>query len=567
MLPNLRKQSDLAPSRKSLSSSAASSYQISVGVRIRPSRSPEMPSSLDITTHLQPNHLMHPETTQDSMYSTLIKNHMMPSLRDNFSTSMIAYGQTGSGKTHTIFGPEGCLRPDKSIDWGLMPRLLRDLMEEEGVSISVSAVEVYQDLAYDLMNNSAPLTVGTKGRDQHTETVSGAQMRKVKVAGPLAGQKGASSGGAHPAGCYCCYCERAKMKKQEDFKKMMAERRGEPYFGKGVDPFKDGIKTKKKSQLGMGYPNRARRSSNVDYATVGEKVQMLQDLPAILAFCRTVELSRASASHDLNERSSRSHCLVTVHVISTVGSKTVHNKCLLVDLAGSERIAKSKVEGVEKAQAIEINKSLSALGRVVKSLAAKNSHVPYRDSTLTMLLKDSFGGRASTTVVVCVSGVEAHDEETVRSLQFGERLGGVRRSMVARNAGVSEEHLEGGKAEMEARLRVMKAELEGLDPGGVDPSATNPAAIRKFEKDSKRLNALGDRLKAAEASEYDAGRKGGGDVATLREQWTHLNDDVERVKGAVDRLTKRQFWREPSKAWQRKDREIRELEGRIMLIK
>lgn len=236
MLPNLRKQSNLAPPRKSLSSSAASSYQISVGVRIRPSRSPEMPSSLDITTHLQPNHLMHPETTQDSMYSTLIKTHMMPSLRDNFSTSMIAYGQTGSGKTHTIFGPEGCLRPDKSIDWGLMPRLLRDLMEEEGVSISVSAVEVYQDLAYDLMNNSAPLTVGTKGRDQHTETgehgfgcvcvyiiylyiltqhtraVSAAQMRSVKVAGPLAGQKGASSGGAHPAGCYCCYCERAKMK-------------------------------------------------------------------------------------------------------------------------------------------------------------------------------------------------------------------------------------------------------------------------------------------------------------------------------------------------------------------
>ena len=90
----------------------------------------------------------------------------------------------------------------------------------------------------------------------------------------------------------------------------------------------------------------------MDYATVGEKVQMLQDLPAILAFCRTVELSRASASHDLNERSSRSHCLVTVHVISTVGSKTVHNKCLLVDLAGSERIAKSKVEGVEKVSAI-----------------------------------------------------------------------------------------------------------------------------------------------------------------------------------------------------------------------
>ncbi|GMI10252.1 hypothetical protein TrVE_jg94 [Triparma verrucosa] len=562
MLPSVRK-SGVGSRLSGNSSNTASSYQISVGVRIRPSRFPELPSSLETRHFLRPNHLMQPETTQDSMYDTLVVNDMLLKLRDNFSTSMIAYGQTGSGKTHTIFGPEGCLRPDKSIDWGLMPRLLEELLNTENISVSVSAVEVYQDLAYDLLNNSAPLTVGTKGRDQHTESMS-AKMKNVKVAGPLAGQKGASSGGAHPAGCYCCYCERAKMKKQEDFKKMMAERRGEPYFGKGVDPFKDALK--KKASSSSQSPNRARRSSSVDYATVGEKVQTLKDVSAILAFCRTVELSRASASHDLNERSSRSHCLVTVHVITTVGGKTTHNKCLLVDLAGSERIAKSKVEGVEKAQAIEINKSLSALGRVVKSLAAKNSHVPYRDSTLTMLLKDSFGGRASTTVVICVSGVEAHDEETVRSLQFGERLGGVRRSTVARNASVSDANLSGGKAELEERLGAMKAELEGLDAGGVDPSATNPAAIRKFEKDSKRLKALGDRLKAAEASEYDAGRKGGGDVATLRAQWTHLNDDVERVKGAVDRLTKRPFWREPSKAWQRKDREIRKLEGRLSLI-
>ena len=44
---------------------------------------------------------------------------------------------------------------------------------------------------------------------------------------------------------------------------MMAERRGEPYFGKGVDPFKDGIQTKKKNQLGVGSPNRARRRYEV----------------------------------------------------------------------------------------------------------------------------------------------------------------------------------------------------------------------------------------------------------------------------------------------------------------
>jgi len=145
------------------------------------------------------------------------------------------------------------------------------------------------------------------------------------------------------------------MKKQEDFKRMMAERRGEPppFDIKGTDPSKARRKTKSS-------PNMTRRESKQagggSYATVGEKVVPLRNLDDILELCRTVELSRTSASHDLNERSSRSHCLVSVHVVTSVGGRTTRTKCLLVDLAGSERISKSKVEGVAKAQAIEINK-------------------------------------------------------------------------------------------------------------------------------------------------------------------------------------------------------------------
>ena len=92
----------------------------------------------------------------------------------------------------------------------------------------------------------------------------------------------------------------------------------------------------------------------------------LRSLDDILDLCRRVELSRNTASHDLNERSSRRHSLVSVHVATKEGGGTRRTKCLLVDLAGSERIAKSKVEGVRKSQAIEINKSLTALGRIIK---------------------------------------------------------------------------------------------------------------------------------------------------------------------------------------------------------
>merc|ERR1711959_97805 len=95
-------------------------------------------------------------------------------------------------------------------------------------------------------------------------------------------------------------------------------------------------------------------------------------------------------------------------------------KILLVDLAGSERLKKSQVTGDAQKEAIEINKSLSALGDVI-SACTLGKKVPYRNHSLTQLMQDSIGGTAKTLMFVNVSPAKGNLFETITSLKFATR--------------------------------------------------------------------------------------------------------------------------------------------------
>lgn len=138
-------------------------------------------------------------------------------------------------------------------------------------------------------------------------------------------------------------------------------------------------------------------------------------------------MNRAVGATALNESSSRSHSILTVHVRGTdLETDTTLRGCLhLVDLAGSERVDRSEATGDRLREAQHINKSLSALGDVIFALAQKSPHVPYRNSKLTQVLQSSLGGQAKTLMFVQLNPDIDSYSETISTLKFAERVSGV----------------------------------------------------------------------------------------------------------------------------------------------
>ncbi|MQL95485.1 hypothetical protein Taro_028155, partial [Colocasia esculenta] len=138
-------------------------------------------------------------------------------------------------------------------------------------------------------------------------------------------------------------------------------------------------------------------------------------------------MNRAVGATALNERSSRSHSILSVHVrgVDLETGASLRGSLHLVDLAGSERVDRSEATGDRLKEAQHINKSLSALGDVIFALAQKSSHVPYRNSKLTQVLQSSLGGQAKTLMFVQINPDAESYSETVSTLKFAERVSGV----------------------------------------------------------------------------------------------------------------------------------------------
>ena len=138
------------------------------------------------------------------------------------------------------------------------------------------------------------------------------------------------------------------------------------------------------------------------------------------------------ASHNLNHASSRSHAIFTI-TLETVDPANVENvivsKLQLVDLAGSERISLTGTKGIAAKESIDINKSLFVLRKVIMGLSdmsrahsnSDQTHIPYRDSKLTSLLKQSIGGNSYWLMIAWIAPSDRFFEENVSTLNYATR--------------------------------------------------------------------------------------------------------------------------------------------------
>eukprot|EP01036_Dinobryon_divergens_P029916 gene29916-39087_t len=237
---------------------------------------------------------------------------------------------------------------------------------------------------------------------------------------------------------------------------------------------------------------------------VEEVATSAEDFMSIL---KKGEASRSYAGTEKNAESSRSHVIYRVSneaqdkegaLESDDGAGSIRLSYLnLVDLAGSERQKSTKAEGKVLKEGANINKSLLALGAVINKLGeiskkasqagkasgGKPVFIPYRDSKLTRILKQSLGGNTLTSILCAVTPAPMHREETVSTLKFGQLCKSIKNSVSSNDKLLDDKAL---LKQYRNTITELRARIEELTAAG--GTLTEP---RSFRSDSVLLTRSG----------------------------------------------------------------------------
>uniref|UniRef100_A0A8C0B2Y5 Kinesin-like protein n=1 Tax=Buteo japonicus TaxID=224669 RepID=A0A8C0B2Y5_9AVES len=232
------------------------------------------------------------------------------------------------------------------------------------------------------------------------------------------------------------------------------------------------------------------------------------------------DTNRMIAETPMNQASTRSHCIFTIHISSKEpGSATIQrSKLHLVDLAGSERVAKTGVGGHLLTEAKYINLSLHYLEQVIIALAEKKrSHIPYRNSMMTSVLRDSLGGNCMTTMIATLSIDKRNIDESIATCRFAQRV-----ALIKNEAVLNEE--------IDPRLVRLKKEIQELK----DELALVTGKQRTSELSQEELLQLDELLETfLEDNDPDSTLDVGADMRKIKYCFIHVKVFLLNIDGSA----------------------------------
>ncbi|XP_040835951.1 kinesin-like protein KIF18A isoform X2 [Ochotona curzoniae] len=192
--------------------------------------------------------------------------------------------------------------------------------------------------------------------------------------------------------------------------------------------------------------------------------------------------NRTQHPTDLNATSSRSHAVFQIYLRQQDKTASINQnvriaKMSLIDLAGSERATATTAKGTRFVEGTNINRSLLALGNVINALAdtkRKNQHIPYRNSKLTRLLKDSLGGNCQTIMIAAVSPSSLFYDDTYNTLKYANRAKDIKSSILM----------------LKEKLKAYEEQKAFKDESGKTNLMTSNPQEKEFERFQAILNCL-----------------------------------------------------------------------------
>ncbi|XP_011501402.1 PREDICTED: kinesin-like protein KIF18A [Ceratosolen solmsi marchali] len=233
-------------------------------------------------------------------------------------------------------------------------------------------------------------------------------------------------------------------------------------------------------------PLHLREDGRAGVIVAGLKIITIHNAEELLSLLAKGNKNRTQHATDANQESSRSHAVfqVYVNITNKIDGQVKHVKLSMIDLAGSERASATGCSGARFKEGANINKSLLALGNCINNLADGIKYIPYRDSKLTRLLKDSLGGNCQTVMIANISPSSASFEDTYNTLRYANRAKKIKTS-VKKNIVSCQMHVSGYIKMVEDQkkeLEILKQKLLSYENVTPPTSVTPQISINTDEQ-------------------------------------------------------------------------------------